>query len=141
MSFQVIPASARAIWIASAPICTADVSNRPKGCSPTPMIATSFIVAPGVSRRWRRSGRLEGERHDLVALGVGGERDHGQRDVHTEPQLCRIALRETPLDADDVAELHQAHPERPEVRTGGADIGRARRESLRGPGDQPALAG
>src|ERR1700739_1621817 len=50
--------------------------------------------------------RTEGERHDLVALVVGGERDHGQLDVHAELKLCRIVLGESPLDADPINSLY-----------------------------------
>ena len=43
-SFHSTPASATAAKMASTPISIADLpSNRPNGCSPTPMIATSFI--------------------------------------------------------------------------------------------------
>ena len=46
MSFHSTPASATAAKMASTPISIADLpSNRPNGCRPTPMMATSFIEA------------------------------------------------------------------------------------------------
>ena len=43
MSFHSMPASASASRMASTPISMADLpSKRPNGCSPTPMMATSF---------------------------------------------------------------------------------------------------
>src|SRR6201999_3457662 len=67
MSFQSTPASVSADRIASAPICIAVLSNLPNGCRPTPMTATSFVISRLLV------GRAEGERDDLVALGIGGE--------------------------------------------------------------------
>src|SRR6185437_9741812 len=71
MSFQSTPASVSAAWIASAPISIAVLSNRPNGWSPTPMMATSFVM--GCSSL----DRLEGERDEFIALVIGGERNHG----------------------------------------------------------------
>src|ERR1700751_2245126 len=71
MSFQSTPASVNANWMASAPISIAVFSNLPKGCRPTPMMATSLLMS-GSSL-----DRLERERDDLVAFRVGGEGDHG----------------------------------------------------------------
>src|SRR6185312_15999418 len=110
ISFQAIPASSRAAWMASAPICIAVLSNRPNGCRPTPMIATSFMRPTPSSR----SDRREGERHDLVAFLVGGKRHHRQLEIHAEPQLFGIVLGEPALDPDHVAELNQPHTERHE---------------------------
>src|SRR5580693_473821 len=45
MSFHSTPASVNANWMASAPICIAVLSNLPNGCRPTPMIATSLVIA------------------------------------------------------------------------------------------------
>src|SRR5271166_3766085 len=68
MSFQSRPASVSANWMASAPICIAVLSNLPNGCRPTPMMATSLVISGSFS------DRLESERHDLVAVVVGGQR-------------------------------------------------------------------
>src|SRR5215212_4159752 len=47
------PASATAAKMASTPISIADLpSNRPNGCSPTPMMATSFTRLPFCSPIW-----------------------------------------------------------------------------------------
>ena len=51
MSLHCTPASATAAKMASTPICMADLpSNRPNGCRPTPMMATSFISCSSVGR-------------------------------------------------------------------------------------------
>src|SRR6516165_11253228 len=66
MSFQSTPASASARRIASAPISIADLpSNRPNGCRPTPITATSFISAAPPHRfalHRRRRGSRDGSR-------------------------------------------------------------------------------
>src|ERR1700730_5733614 len=109
------------------------------------MMATSFIVE--VSFRWRcrqsyeESDGLEGERNDLVALVIGGQRHHGQLDVHAELELGRVILGQPAFDADHVLELHQADAERDEVLTDRALIRRAGREALRRPRDEGATPG
>src|SRR5512143_3318793 len=133
MSFHSILASSSAAWIASAPISIAVLSNRPNGCRPTPMIATSFMADSSLSQ-WP-----EGERHNLVALVVGVQRDHGQLDVHSELEPGRVVLGEPALDGDHVVELDEAHPERDEVLTGRPGVGRPGRKALRGPRVERAL--
>src|SRR5207245_2856699 len=72
MSFQVTPASCRAARTASAPMSNADFpGNRPKGCRPTPMIATSSMVVL-VSSVVGLDGR-EREVHELVSFFVRAE--------------------------------------------------------------------
>src|SRR6478609_3344662 len=71
-SFHSAPASPNARRTASAPMSIADLSpHRPKGCRPTPMIATSDM-----------SGLLgdgrEREHEHLGAVRVGAERDDHQ---------------------------------------------------------------
>src|SRR2546423_3391587 len=106
------------------------------------MMATSFMLAVSFRRRCRqsyeRSDGLEGERDDLVAFLVGGERHHGQLDVLAELQLGRIVLGEPTLDADHVIELHQTDTERDEVLTGRALVRGTWREALRCPRDEGA---
>ena len=98
------------------------------------MMATSFshLKCP------LGSDRLEGERDDLVAVVVGGERHHGQLDLLAELELRRVVLGEPALDADHVVELHQADAERDEVLTRRARVRRAGREALGGPRDEGA---
>src|SRR5215207_1222291 len=96
MSFHSTPALATAAKMASTPIAIADLpSKRPNGCRPTPMMATSFISLI-------LSRPAEGERHKLVALDIGGERNHGQLDLHAELQLGGVVLGEPAFDADHV---------------------------------------
>src|SRR6476619_3811956 len=100
------------------------------------MMATSFVI--DVSSL----NRLEGERDDLVAVLVGGERDHGQLDLLAELELRRVVLGQPALDADHCvlpqAELHQADAERDEVLTRRAFVRCAGREALGGPRDEGA---
>src|ERR1700684_1279072 len=133
MSFQATPASFNANWMASAPICIAVFSNLPKGCRPTPMMATSLVMSDS-------SDRLEREGDDLVAVSVGGERDHGELDLLSELQLGRIVFGQPALDADHVTELNQTHPERHEVVTGRTGVRGSGRGALRGPRDQGSVA-
>src|SRR5437879_13573831 len=119
MSFQSTPASPSADWMASAPICIAVFSNLPNGCRPTPMMATSLVISgsflrPASPRSRSPLDRLERERDDLVAVGIGGERHHGELDLLAELQLGRVVLGQPALDPDHVAELHQTHTERHE---------------------------
>src|SRR6202000_3242024 len=79
MSFHPTPASVSAVWMASAPICIAVLSNLPKGCRPTPMMATSLVISGSFFL-----DRLEGERDDLVAVCVGGKGQHGELDLLAE---------------------------------------------------------
>src|ERR1700722_3246198 len=98
------------------------------------MMATSLVISGSFC------DRLERERDDLVAVGVGGERHHGQIDLLAELQLGGIVLGQPALDTDGVAELYQAHPERHEILAGGTGVGSPGRETLRGPSDDGALA-
>src|ERR1044072_1642793 len=100
MSFHSTPASVSADWIASAPICMAVLSNRPNGCRPTPMIATSFELLIDFSTLV--PDRLESEGDGLGAVLVGGERQHRQLDLLAELQFRRVVLGEAALHADDV---------------------------------------
>src|SRR4051794_40678415 len=96
MSFHSTPASVSADWMASAPISIAVFSNLPKGCRPTPMMATSLVMSGllcllAVTRfiRLRRvhdrlGDRPERERHDFVAVRIGGERHHDEFDLLAE---------------------------------------------------------
>src|SRR5215831_11994413 len=109
-SFQSTPASWSAAWIASAPIWMQVLSNRPNGWRPTPMMATSSM-----SQLLSHSGWGEGEGEDLVAFVVGVQRDPGELDGHAEIEFVGIALGEASLDANDVVELDETDPERPEL--------------------------
>ena len=71
----------------------------------------------------------ERERDDLVAVVVGGERHHGQLDLHAELELLRVVLGQPALDPDDVVELDQADAEGHEVL--------ARRPAYGAPGRKP----
>src|SRR5512139_4193836 len=104
-----MPASSSASWTATAPMSKAEVSKRPKGWRPTPMMATSFISHP---LRLALARGSEGERQDLVALGVHVERHDRQFDVHAEVELLRVRFRQPRLDADEIVELHEPHSER-----------------------------
>ena len=67
-----------------------------------------------VSHAWNSSIGADGrelERHDLVAVLVGEERDDAQLDLLAERELLGVVLGEAGLDADDVAELHEADTE------------------------------
>src|SRR6478736_4008564 len=106
------------------------------------MIATSFILfsvlPPAVPAIVGGSDGLEGERDDLVAVVVGGERHHGELDLLAELELGRVVLGEPALDADHVAELHKADAERDEVLTRRALVRQPRRKALRRPRDEGA---
>src|SRR6478672_3661897 len=97
------------------------------------MMATSFVI--DVSSL----NRLEGERDDLVAVLVGGERDHGQLDLLAELELRRVVLGQPALDADHVSELHQTDAEGDEVLTRRAFVRCAGREALGRPRDEGAV--
>src|ERR1700761_7897558 len=99
------------------------------------MMATSLLTASC------SLDRLERERDDLVAVSVGGERDHGELDVLSELQLGRIVFGQPALDPDHVTELNQTHPERHEVVTGRAGVRGSGWEALCGPRDQGSAAG
>src|SRR5215210_2130150 len=121
--------------MASAPISIAVLSNRPKGCSPTPMMATSLVMAH------TSLDRLERECDELIALVIGGERNHRQLDIHTELQFLRVVLGEPALDADDVLGLNEPDAERHEILSRRALVGGAGRKALRGPRDEGAAPG
>src|ERR1700756_2504614 len=145
MSFQSTPASVSADWMASAPICIAVLSCLPNGCRPTPMMATSLVISgsfwvdggdplhPAPPRSRSPLDRLEGERDDLVAVSVGGKRDHGELDLPGALELGRVVLGHPALDSDHVTELDQADAKRHEVVTGRAGVGSSGREALGGP--------
>src|SRR6185312_17384180 len=89
------------------------------------MIATSLMRTPLALHR------AEGERHNIVAVIVGGERDHGQLDVHAELKLLGIVFGEPALDANHVVELNEADPEGHEVVASGSCVRR--------PGGKPCV--
>src|ERR1700712_464279 len=123
--------------MASAPISTADFSNRPNGWMPTPMIATELDAA--VVMVGSPLNRLEREGDDLVAVGIGREWNHRQLDLHAERQLRRIVLGQPTLDPHHVTKLHQTHAERHEVLARRTYVGRTGRKALRRPrDDRPA---
>src|ERR1700761_4859583 len=152
MSFHSRPASASADWMASAPICIAVLSCLPNGCRPTPMMATSLVISgsfwvdggdplhPAPPRSRSPLDRLERERDDLVAVGVGGKWHHGELDLLAELQFGRVVFGQPGLDPDDVAELHQTHPERYEILAGRTGEGSSGRETLGGPRHQGSAA-
>src|SRR4051794_17835435 len=123
MSRHSTPASVSARRIATAPISMAVVSpNRPKGCSPTPMIATSSTWLP--SRQ-----RSERECHDLVALVVRAERYDDELHLHPDSQRGGVGLGQPRLHLDLAGQLDKTDAERNEVLAGGAAVGRrGRRE-------------
>src|SRR5262249_61556668 len=97
-----MPASVSARRIATAPMSMpVTPSKRPKGWSPTPMIATSEVMLiPSVHRPER-------ERHDLVGV-VGAERHDDELHLHADLQPFRVGLGETGLDLH-VTEVDVAH--------------------------------
>src|SRR6478735_7112000 len=96
------------------------------------MMATSLVTAESFLNR------LEGEGDEFVALVVGGERNHGQLDVHAELQFLRIVLGQPALDADDVVELNEPDAERHEVLARRPLVRRPGRKALRRPRDEGA---
>src|SRR5262245_8266861 len=136
MSFHSTPASSSAFRIATAPISIPDTpANRPNGCSPTPMIATSIPIAalPSVDGSER-------ERHDLVAIIVGAERHHDELHLHPLHELLGVVLGEAGLHLHLARQLHVPDcerrvvlPRRPRVRR------RRRLEVLGRPRPQPAV--
>src|SRR5690349_8227536 len=95
-SFHSAPASASAARMASAPMSMADFGpNRPNGCRPTPMIATSSMSAllPGPS-----AGGGEGVGHDLGSVLVDPEGHDHQLHLHADPQGRRVVHRQAALD-------------------------------------------
>src|SRR5262245_34732627 len=102
-------ASASARRMAIAPMSIPVRSpKRPKGCSPTPTMATSISFPPR-RRSWTRArsaDRPKCERHDLVAVLVGAERDEHELHLHADSEALR--LREARLDPHLAAELHVA---------------------------------
>src|SRR5688572_9076568 len=125
-SFQVMPASAQAARTASAPMSSADLSpKRPKGCRPTPMMATSSICSS--------SDRLEGEGHH-GAVVVLPERDDHEPDHHAEVQFLGVGLGQAGLDPDLVTELDEADAVGPKGLLGlAAGVGLLGQEVLGGP--------
>jgi len=89
-------------------------------------MATSFIGGSSLDR-------LEGERDDLAAIVVGGERHHGQLDVHTELEFRRVVFGQAALDADDVFQLYQPDTEGNERLARGPPVRRTGREAPRRP--------
>src|SRR4051794_23759509 len=139
-SFHSAPASPSAARMASAPMSMADFGpNRPKGCSPTPMIATSSMSAFSFGLI---AGRRERVGHDLGAVLVDPERDDHQLHVHPDPQCARVALGEAGFDLHLVAQLHHPDAVRAEGLHGlAAGVGLLREEVLGGEGPQGAPAG
>src|SRR5690606_6689465 len=87
---QVMPASWRAARTASAAMSMADLSpKRPKGCSPTPMIATSFTSATSLAVH-----RREREGQHLGAVVVGAERHDLELDLHADAEPFGVVLGE-----------------------------------------------
>src|SRR4029453_1840479 len=108
MSRHATPASARARRMAIAPMSIPVRSpKRPKGCSPTPTIATSTLSPPcrRSSAGARSINRAECERHDLVAIVIAAERQQLELHLDADPQPIR---RREGLDPHLVGELHVA---------------------------------
>src|SRR5262249_1588187 len=124
MSRHSTPASARARRIAIAPMSIPVRSpKRPKGCSPTPTIATSTVCPPrGGSRRRPLIDRAEGERHDFVAILVGAERHEHELHGHADPQA--VGRGEARLDLHLAGELHVADAVRHERGPCGSGVWR-----------------
>src|SRR4051812_44780253 len=94
-----MPASFMADRIASSPISIADLpGNRPNGCRPTPMIATSSIGSSLRRSSRGRGGRGEGVDHDLVPVVIDAERDHGQLPVLSDLRLAPLEAGQVGLD-------------------------------------------
>src|SRR5215471_2019149 len=95
-SLHAMPASASAARTAWAPISSAGTpGKRPKGCKPTPTIATSSVTA--------RSPLVDGterERDQLVAGVVDAERDDHELHLHSDPQARGVVLGQPGLDAE-----------------------------------------
>src|SRR5690606_34841734 len=127
------PASISAAKTACAPIARADLPGwRPKGCRPTPMIATSLgaIVASLLGDRG------EGVDHGLVSLGVRAEGHDPQLHLLPDAQLFGVGLGQAGLDLQRPRKLAVARREGLE-RLGGV-VARIRRrggpEALGGEG-------
>src|SRR3954469_23242200 len=104
MSRHSTPAFARACRIATAPISIAVVSpNRPKGCSPTPMIATSSTAVPLSAHRPKR------ESHHVVAVVVAAEGHDHQLHLHSDAQRRGIGLRQPRFDLHLIGQLDVAN--------------------------------
>src|SRR5262245_4212041 len=122
MSFHSTPASSSARRIATAPISMPDTpANRPNGCSPTPMIATSIpmgrsllggVPASLTLAPISTSHRPERERHDLVAILIGAERHHDELHLHPLREHLGIRLGEARLHLHLARELHVPDRER-----------------------------
>src|SRR5262245_25677490 len=110
MSLHCTPASASALRIATAPISIPVVSpKRPNGWSPTPTIATSIVMTTSSS-----GDGSERERHDLVAVVVGAERDDRQLHLDAVAQRRRVRFGEARLHLHLAWQLHVADAERNE---------------------------
>src|SRR3954471_23903838 len=78
-SFHSTPASATAAKMASTPISIADLpSNRPNGCSPTPMIATPFIATSFLVTRLVRETEFQ---HPCTRTSGAGIPFRGSHDL------------------------------------------------------------
>src|ERR1700733_4810918 len=136
-----MPASVSASNTASSPISRADLPGyRPKGCTPSPTIATSLdpIVVSLCG-----PDRGEGVDHGLVAVGVDPERNDLQFHLLADPQLVRIRLGQPGLDPQRTGQFDVSDGERLEaLRVIGAGVGRlGRAKPLRGEGPEGAPAG
>src|SRR2546423_776753 len=119
MSRHCTPASASARRIATAPISIAVVSpNRPNGCSPTPMMATSSTAVP------LSADRLEGEGQHVVSVLVRAERNDDKFHLHSDAQAPGVRLGEPALDFDFVRELDVTDAVGNELMTVGAGVRR-----------------
>src|SRR5215472_12906127 len=103
MSRHSTPASARARRIAIAPISIAVTpANRPNGCKPTPMMATSATSIPVSSLVCAlgdgcSADRAKREGHDFVPVLVGAVRHDHELHLHAVLQPIGTGLRETRL--------------------------------------------
>ena len=93
-------------------------------------------------REWR-IGPLddwaEGERDDVVAVGVDAKRNDREFEFHADSEISGLDLNDPTFDLDFVADRDVANIERYEVFSGRAAIGRRRRrKALCGPCPQCA---
>src|SRR5262249_8892516 len=114
-SFHSTPASTSAAWTASDAISIAGFSpNRPNGCKPTPMMATSFISKLLDRSRNAGSDRREGDGHDLVPFVVDEEGNHAELDLHADTDVLGVLLGEARFNSYVVAEFDETDRERSE---------------------------